>query len=131
MHQYPQKDFPPFMKGPLFLLSMPIVQKLALDCPYHCVGIDPLKYRKREIKNCFWDLDDVFIGSCIKSTQKSLTSVSQLQIVEKNFLESFMSQQIPSDSKNDKELVLHKSTPGDIKVMYYYKTHPGEYYGQG
>ena len=59
------------MSGALYIISMLIVKKLALDCPYLCIGMDPNLPLNEDLKKpCFWGLEDAFIGSCIYYTQK-------------------------------------------------------------
>ena len=65
------KEYPAFMNGVLHVLSMSTVRQLAIHCPYHCIAQDHLNYDKNAKQPCFWKFEDVFIGSCVKSTQSN------------------------------------------------------------
>ena len=69
--EFPMKEYPAFMNGILHVLSMSTVRQLAIHCPYHCIAQDHLSYDENGNQSCFWKFEDVFIGSCVKFTQRN------------------------------------------------------------
>ena len=64
---YSENFYPEYMIGFFYVLSMSLVQKLATDCPYHCISLSTSKTNLT--KPCFWKFEDIFIGSCISHSQ--------------------------------------------------------------
>ena len=62
--EYLENSYPPYMVGPLVVISVSTVRKMAVDCPYHCIGSNSL-LQQRSNYSCFWKFEDVFIGSCV------------------------------------------------------------------
>ena len=62
--EYEYEKYPVYMRGNFYVLSMSIVHKLALDCPYTCTGRDPAEIvNDKDDDTCFWKFEDVFIGA--------------------------------------------------------------------
>ena len=64
-----------YMSGHLYAISMSVVEKLSLDCPYLCFSLDPSPL----VNSCSWKLEDKFIGSCIHYTQPDTIIVDRQQ----------------------------------------------------
>ena len=75
--EYSETKWPRYMSGSLYVISMSVVKYLALDCPYHCSGLNPLYSSENSKKPCFWKFEDVFIGSCIFYTQRKTNFVAK------------------------------------------------------
>ena len=69
-NEYSEKYYPTYMTGALYVFSMSIVHRLAVDCPYLCTGLNPQRYATNKEKPCFWRFEDAFIGSCRYFTQQ-------------------------------------------------------------
>ena len=55
------------------MMTMNVVKDLAVECVHHCINFDPKDSEKNKDKYCFYLLEDVFIGSCIRYTQSNQT----------------------------------------------------------
>ena len=75
--EYPMKEYPTYMHGILYVLSMSTVRQLAIHCPYHCIAQDHLNYDKNAKQPCFWKFEDVFIGSCVKFIRSNTVFVQR------------------------------------------------------
>ena len=89
--EYPGKVYPPYIRGPLAIISMSTVRKMAVDCPYICTGLDP-DFEQAENKTCFWKFEDVFAGSCVTAAEPNTVfdggkKSMAMRSWNKNFLE--------------------------------------------
>ena len=79
---YSENFYPEYMIGFVYVLSMSLVQKLAIDCPYHCISLSTSKTNLT--KPCFWKFEDIFIGSCISHSQPGTLWAGKENSVTKN-----------------------------------------------
>ncbi len=63
--RYPLLTFPPFCNGIGYYSSFSLLPKIVSTCPSHCTGVT--KRPSIGMQTCFWDLEDVFLGSCLHS----------------------------------------------------------------
>ena len=82
--EYSEDNFPPYMSGPLYIMSFSIVKELALDCPYTCTGLDPNLLERNLKKPCFWKFEDTLMGSCIGFTQRTTVFIDKVSSTSTN-----------------------------------------------
>ena len=112
--RYPFPRFPPHMRGGVIVLSMKVVHQMALDCPYICIGLELGKSHSYGGKSCFWDFEDVFIGSCVASTQKKTFFSSSIHMKE---MSEFISE---VKSNKNAETFIHNLKHDDVKNVHLY-----------
>ena len=115
--------YPFYCHGHCYFISMVSVRDLAVDCIHHCTGMDePYDSSKHQNRTCLTKFEDAFIGSCLKSTQKTRTRRVRLDMsIMGRFLDS-PSQMEPLHMKRD--IIVHAvREPHEIRRAHkFYET---------
>ena len=121
-NQYKLDQYPPHMSGALIVLSMSAVHEMALDCPYTCIGFDPRQYEENFGDNCFWDFEDIFIGSCARFTQENIKLIPIIKTTKYGSLSDFI-RVYNNERSNDVLLNVHGLKTADFWYVEIYINH--------